>query len=69
MAKLTFDVLKALNNAKYAKRIKPVVEPIIIKYDAYRILRYAHDIVRGPFPAGEKAIAYGVDRRGGLLVC
>ena len=56
MVKLTTGILKTLNNAKYAKRIRRVVEPYVAK-DADQAYYYARDVLNGPFPEGEEAIA------------
>lgn len=54
--KLTLRTLIALNRGKYAKRIKKIVEPLVINdpQDAYL---YAREVLEGRFPLGEPAIA------------
>lgn len=57
MVKLTPDVLRVLNDRKYAKRIKKIIEPLVADnpFDAYWYAFYALD--GQPFPAGEAALS------------
>ena len=56
--KLTFRVLIALNERKYARRIKKVVEPEVIASGRSRLAYfYARYIIKGRFPLGEPVIA------------
>lgn len=55
MIKLTYGVFKALNDAKYAKRIKPGVISAVAD-DPKQAYMYAYYVVGGRFPEGEAAI-------------
>lgn len=56
MVKLTELVLTTLNDAKYAKRIRRVLDPLMAK-EAESAYTYARYVLNGPFPEGEAAIA------------
>lgn len=60
MVKVTSRTLQALNRAKYAKRIMPIVKPIVLQgyhSSGPLLCNFACDVIDGPWPEAEESIA------------
>lgn len=60
--KLTFNILQALNDRKYAKKIRRIIDSLAdtlpsTPEGSYQAYNYAEYIIKGRWEAGEKAIA------------